>query len=50
MAVDRLPGRYYSVHDDTMGAFADAVRHRTGSWDEMTPPQMIEKLSRPYLE
>ena len=50
MAVDRLPGRYYSVHDDTMGAFADAVRHRTSSWDEMTPQQMIEKLSRPYFE
>ena len=49
-AVDRLPGRHYSVHNDTMQGLADAVRHRTGSWDEMTPPEMIEKLSEPYFE
>lgn len=49
-AVDRLPGRHYSVHDDTMQGLADAVRYRTGSWGGMTPPEMIEELNGPYFE
>ena len=50
MAVDRLPGRYYSIHDDTAGALGEAVRKRTGSWANLTPPQMIEKLNKPFFE
>ena len=50
MSADRLPGRYYSVHDDTMRELAEAVRYRTGSWDRMTPPQMISKLNKQFFE
>ena len=49
-AVDRLPGRYYSVHDDTMQELADAVRKRTGSWASMTPQQMMDRLNASFFE
>lgn len=48
--VPRVPGRYYSVHDDTMQALADAVRYRTGTVDEMTIGEMTEELGKQYFE
>ena len=48
--VPRVPGRYYSVHDDTMQGLADAVRYRTGTVDEMTIGEMTEELNKPYFE
>lgn len=48
--VPRLPGRYYSVHDDTMQGLADAVRYRTGTVDEMTIGEMTDALNEPYFE
>ena len=50
MAAERLPGRHYSIHDDTAQALADAVRYRTGSHASMTPVEMIAKLKAGYYE
>lgn len=46
----RLPGRHYSIHNDTMQAIADAVRFRTGSTSEMTPAGMIAELNSEFFE
>lgn len=48
--IPRLPGRYYSVHDDTMQQLADAVRYRTGTVDDMTIGEMTEELDKQYFE
>lgn len=48
--VPRVPGRYYSVHDDTMQALADAVRYRTGTVGDKTIGQMTTELNKEYFE
>ena len=42
--IDRLPGRYYSVHDDTMQKLADAVRSLDYKNETMTIGEMTDKL------
>ena len=47
--VPRLPGRYYSVHDDTMQALADAVRGLDYKNETMTIGDMTDKLKNMKL-
>ncbi len=49
-AVTRVPGQYYSIHDDTIQDMADAIRYRTGAVEALTPAEMIEELEKRYLE
>ena len=46
----RIPGQYYSIHDDTIQGIADAVRYRTGRAGPMLTSEMIEEMNARYME